>query len=90
MELTNCRKYSSSKVFRTLDRAQHECLRDDKCGSIFGYNGNVFEHTEFALCPVGIDYYRVNAPHDWNVYHPILPSALYLKPGKGLYYISTC
>ena len=75
-----------SKIFHSLDKAQHECIRNDNCSAVYGRSGNVFEHTRFNLCHKGNSYSVVKSLSVKGVkgYHPKLPDSLYMKPGTVL------
>ena len=76
---------SFNKKFRTLDKAQHECIRNDKCSAVYGRIGNEFEHTQFNLCLKGKSYSVVKRPNFKGMkerYNPQLPDSLYIKPGR--------
>ena len=74
-----CDAVLQTKIFATLDKAQHECMRNDKCSAVYGRSGNAFEHTQFHLCPKRSGFNGIE-----EIYNPKLPDSLYMKPGTEL------
>ena len=70
-----------------MDKAQHECLRNQECSAVYGHGGNAFGHTQFNLCLKGKSYSAVKRTNFKGMeerYNPNLPDSLYMKPGKEL------
>ena len=77
-----CRKLITRKTFSSLREAQRECVKDDRCDSIYGTMGNYFEHKTFKLCHVNSTYDTIKYTNRDDDFEPSLPPALYKRPGK--------
>ena len=67
------------KRFRSLDKAQHECIRNNDCGAVYGTDGNEFRHTIFQLGSA--KYAKIKNRKSFFEYHADLPNSMYIKPG---------
>lgn len=72
-----CRLIPSAPAFHVLKDAQQECMKDEDCGYVHGFNANEFEHSDYRLCHVD-----ANNVIDDNYNYPFLPNGLYVKPGN--------